>query len=323
MKLFVLPAKASLLVIPASLVTLVLAAGPNAEPKPSDGEPKPPGQPASVVDPDRRGNSPFAASAGSANLDELKTKLHATDEEWLVIGPTLRKVLSARRVAEAGYPTNVANAPRFGFFGGPPPDFPGDRPPWFGDRPPGGTAPRGRRNDPGGPMGPGPFGKDSFDDPGPPRRDGDGPGERRGFFPPPDGDGPDDREALPAFHSPGKSEGETSADGAKQSDKSQADRPTGRAAEHGPRRGNRGPDFRGGPPPFGFDRDNPVVRALNELTTTATEATASPESLAEKIAAVRAARQKARANLKSSEDDLRRLLTPKQEAVLIGAGYLD
>lgn len=62
---------------------------------------------------------------------------------------------------------------------------------------------------------------------------------------------------------------------------------------------------------------------MNDLTTAAAEATASPQSIAEKVAAVRSARQKARANLKSTEDDLRRLLTSKQEAVLIGAGYLD
>jgi len=62
---------------------------------------------------------------------------------------------------------------------------------------------------------------------------------------------------------------------------------------------------------------------MNDLKTAAGEESASSESLAEKIAAVRSARQKARAALKSVEGDLRRLLTPKQEAVLIGAGYLD
>ncbi len=116
---------------------------------------------------------------------------------------------------------------------------------------------------------------------------------------------------------------EKSPDGAKPSDKPQADRPTGPGGRVGPGGGNRFPDFRGGPPPFGFDRNNPVTRAMNDLTTTAKEAPASPQLLAEKIAAVRGARQKAREKLKGVEDDLRRLITPRQEAVLIGAGYLD
>jgi hypothetical protein len=300
----------------ALLPTLVVADVPSAEPTQSGGEPKPPGQPVNVRRPDGRGENP---SAGNGSLDEIKTKLRATDEEWLVIGPKLRKVISARRVAEAGHTTEVASGSRFGFFGGPPPDFPGDRPPFFGDRPGGGAGRRSRRNDRGGPPGPGPFGKDSFDDPGPPPRDGDGPDEPPRFFRP-----PDDREASRSLPSPGKpATDEKSPDGAKPSDKPQADRPTGPGARMGAGGGNRGPDFRGGPPPVGFDRNNPVTRAINDLTTTAKEATASPELLAEKIAVVRAARQRAREKLKLLEDDLRRLITPKQEAVLIGAGYLD
>lgn len=159
-------AKVFVLVMLAVLPTLVVADVPSAEPKQSGGEPESPGHPTNARPPDGRRENP---SAGNGNLDEIKTKLRATDEEWLVIGPKISKVISARRVAEAGHATEVAIGPRFGFFGGPPPDFPGGRLPIFGDRPGDGPGRRSRQNDRGGPPGPGPFGKDAFDDPGPPR----------------------------------------------------------------------------------------------------------------------------------------------------------
>jgi len=47
------------------------------------------------------------------------------------------------------------------------------------------------------------------------------------------------------------------------------------------------------------------------------------EQLKEKIDAVRDARLKAKAELAAAREDLRELLTPDQEAVLVSLDYLD
>jgi hypothetical protein len=43
-------------------------------------------------------------------MDAIKTRIAATDEEFKVIGPQLRKVMAARRAAEAGIVTDPASA---------------------------------------------------------------------------------------------------------------------------------------------------------------------------------------------------------------------
>jgi hypothetical protein len=66
-----------------------------------------------------------------------------------------------------------------------------------------------------------------------------------------------------------------------------------------------------------------VSRALTELQNAATDAKSSPDDLREKIAAIRAARAKARDELRAKQQELVQLVTPTQEATLIGLGYLD
>jgi hypothetical protein len=47
------------------------------------------------------------------------------------------------------------------------------------------------------------------------------------------------------------------------------------------------------------------------------------EQVKEKVAAVRAARQKARAALAAAQAELQEMITPEQEAVLVSRGLLD
>jgi outer membrane protein TolC len=65
------------------------------------------------------------------------------------------------------------------------------------------------------------------------------------------------------------------------------------------------------------------MQTMTELQTAAADPKTTPEQLKAKIAAVRAARQKAQAELEAAEKDLLQLLTADQEAMLIGLGYLD
>jgi hypothetical protein len=88
-------------------------------------------------------------------------------------------------------------------------------------------------------------------------------------------------------------------------------------------RGNPG----GGPGPGGFGGgpggNNYVSRALTELQIATGDAKTSPDDLREKIAAVRAARAKAREELRAAQKELLQLVTHTQEATLIGLGYLE
>lgn len=82
----------------------------------------------------------------------------------------------------------------------------------------------------------------------------------------------------------------------------------------------------GGPPGFvggGGGGDSVVNQALNELQTAIDDPKTTPAQLSEKVAAVRAARKKAREKLDATQKDLLQLLTPEQEAVLVRLGYLD
>jgi predicted nucleic acid-binding Zn-ribbon protein len=76
------------------------------------------------------------------------------------------------------------------------------------------------------------------------------------------------------------------------------------------------------PPGFG-GRDSAISQALADLQTAAADAKTSPEQLQQKVAAVRAARQKARAKLEAAVKELLEVVAPDQEAVLVGLGYID
>jgi hypothetical protein len=82
----------------------------------------------------------------------------------------------------------------------------------------------------------------------------------------------------------------------------------------------------GGPPGFGGGTtggDSTINRALNELQATIDDPKTTQAQLDEKVAAVRAARKKARAKLEAIQKELLLLITPEQEAVLVRLGYLD
>ena len=112
-------------------------------------------------------------------LEEIQAKIHASDEEWKVIGPKLRRLMVAYATAEVSFDastmssTGEASQTRSTAFGGPDPGF----------------APPGRW----GPGGPGEPGGDSFASPGdggPFGRGGPGPAGFGRGGPGPDGFGP-------------------------------------------------------------------------------------------------------------------------------------
>ncbi|MGN6368713.1 MAG: hypothetical protein ACTHN5_10660 [Phycisphaerae bacterium] len=90
-------------------------------------------------------------------------------------------------------------------------------------------------------------------------------------------------------------------------------------------RGGRG-RFGGGPGGQNADNQpaaNPVQQAMTDLRNTLDNKDATPEQIKTKIEAVRTARKTAADNLKKAQDDLRELLTVRQEAVLVEQGLLD
>lgn len=107
-----------------------------------------------------------------------------------------------------------------------------------------------------------------------------------------------------------------------------------RAFFFGPGGGPGGP---GGPPPGfgggpggpgrgGPDADrppSPVQQKLNDLRETLDNKDAKPDDIKAKLAAFRDARDKARADLAKAQEDLRGLLTTRQESVLVIMGTLD
>ncbi|MGA2544330.1 MAG: hypothetical protein ABSG78_22490 [Verrucomicrobiota bacterium] len=238
-------------------------------------------------------------------LDGVKSQIHATDEEWKVIGPILQSVVAARQTANyalAGAQGNAGFAGGNGGRGGPGGGF--------GRGGPGGGPGRGG---PGGGLGRGGPGNDSFADPGAGRgfgRGGRGGGFDRGG---PDNDGFGDPGAGGGFggggpgggaSGPGLSAGTTNAPGTAPSD----------SAPNGPRGG--------GPPGMGGG-NNAVATALAELKTALSNAKTPADQIKEKLAAVRNARQKAKADLSAAEKNLRLLLTADQETVLVSLGYLE
>ena len=87
--------------------------------------------------------------------------------------------------------------------------------------------------------------------------------------------------------------------------------------------GGRGRGF-GGPGGGGADRQPSAAQQKNtELVEVVKNKTSSPEQLKEKLAAAKAARAQAKAELTKAQEELRELLTVRQEAVLTAIGTLD
>jgi hypothetical protein len=89
-----------------------------------------------------------------------------------------------------------------------------------------------------------------------------------------------------------------------------------------------GPGGPGGPPP-GFGPGGPggqpseVDEKVRELRETLDNKDSTPDDIKAKAQAVREARAQAKTQLAAAQDDLRSLVTPRQEAALISLGYLD
>jgi hypothetical protein len=62
---------------------------------------------------------------------------------------------------------------------------------------------------------------------------------------------------------------------------------------------------------------------MSELQQATSDASTTPRQLRVKVAAVRAARQKAKAKLEAARKELLDLISPEQEAVLVSLGYLE
>lgn len=85
--------------------------------------------------------------------------------------------------------------------------------------------------------------------------------------------------------------------------------------------GGRGPGGPGGP--GGFGRSSPIALAQAELKTVLDNPQSTPQEVQEKVAAVRKAIAKAKADLAAARKDLVELLTADQQAILVGLGYLE
>jgi len=209
----------------------------------------------------------FMRGGMAADLESVKAKIRASDEEWKVIGPKLQKVIFARQAADpainadsnppADGGRNPAGGKRGGGRGGPSNDaFAGPSSKAGGDFGPGGGPPPG--------FGPGE---------GPPPGFGPGEGPPPGFGP---GEGP------PPGFGPGR-----------------------------------------GPPPGFGGPDSAIAQALATLRTALADPKTTPQELQEKVAQVRAARERARRDLATAQKDLLELLTVDQEATLVSLGYID
>lgn len=88
--------------------------------------------------------------------------------------------------------------------------------------------------------------------------------------------------------------------------------------------GGRGPG--GGGPGGGFGGNmpsNPIMDAARELQQVLQDQNASPELIKAKLQALRDAKAKAQEQLVAAQNELKDLLTVRQEAVLVGQGTLD
>ena len=237
--------------------------------------------------------------AGYSGLDGVKSQIHATDEEWKVIGPLLQTVITCRQTADysLGDQQDNMNSPgmfgrgRGGFGGGGPGGRGGDSfadPGSFGGGGPGGRGGGGGFGGRGGGGGPGDFGGGG----GPGGFGGGGPG---GFG-----------RGGPGNFGPGGPDGEGAA--------------TNAPSASGDATGFNGPEGGGF---SGMSANNAVALAMAELKTTLAATNSSKSEIQEKLAAVQEARRKAETDLDTAKGNLRKLLTLQQESVLASLGYLD
>jgi hypothetical protein len=249
----------------------------------------------------------FPGMGQGSGLADVQTLIRASTEEWRVIGPKLSALIAARAAAQAsidasalGSGSSLDQAGRGRMGGGP---FGAGWPPGNDSfEGPGTVGARGfgpgrfgpGRADPNGAgqgqqgFGPGGFGRGAFGfmGPGGPDPNGAGPGGPRpdGFMPGPQGFG------------------------------------GGWRGFGGFGRGGPGPGF--GPGLFGGG-GGAVMQALMDLRTVALDPNATTEQIKVKAAAVRAAREKAKADAAAAQKDLLQLLTPDQEAILVALGTID
>jgi hypothetical protein len=80
---------------------------------------------------------------------------------------------------------------------------------------------------------------------------------------------------------------------------------------------------RGGGGGMGPGGDTPTAQAARDLRTTLDNKDAPASEITAKLTALRDARAKARAELESAQKDLKEVLTPRQEAVLVVNGMLE
>ncbi len=272
---------------------------------------------------------------GGGGLTDVKAELGASDEEWLVIGPKIQKVAAARQIVEAD-PTltfGAVGTPGRGGFGGPPgAGFSG---PGGGFGGPGGGGRGGRGGFPGGPGGSAfqvggtladalSFLADLSLNP-----DFELTKEQKARIQalrdqaPAAGDKPDDGVAkVRAILTPEQLKLMDAAIAAK--------RPQGGGMMGGPDfggRGGRGGNFgggRGGPGgPGGPGMNSAVSQAQADLQAALADAKTSVAEIQEKTAALRKAREKAKADLDAAQKDLLLVLTADQQLVLVSLGYLD
>jgi peptidoglycan hydrolase CwlO-like protein len=88
----------------------------------------------------------------------------------------------------------------------------------------------------------------------------------------------------------------------------------------GGRGGRRGGG--GGGAPAG-DNSNPIAAASSELSNSVQNTGTSAEDLKAKMTALRDAKKKVQGELTTAQDDLKGVVTVRQEAVLVSMGYLD
>jgi hypothetical protein len=89
----------------------------------------------------------------------------------------------------------------------------------------------------------------------------------------------------------------------------------------GNRGGNNGPG--GNRPQRDPSTMTAVEKAQEQLQTTLDNESASPEEIAAKLKDFRAAREKAKQELATAQEELRKILTPRQEAQLVIRGQLN
>jgi len=97
----------------------------------------------------------------------------------------------------------------------------------------------------------------------------------------------------------------------------------GRGSDQGP--GGRGGQ-QGDRPRFpGMENRQPteVEKAAEALNTTLENQSASADEIKQRLTALRAAREKAKSELAKAQQDLKQILTLRQEAILVGNGTLD